>query len=141
MARDDPQVNVRFPQEIKEALSQSAKANNRSMNAEIVARLSDETSQDFAMRKIEKYRKFSRKLQNENVALQAKANQVDAIRKEAEDYRAIVDRLQSDNMRKTTLIYNILEDIAIALSNPERTVEDERDLLAAIIKVMSSFKN
>jgi hypothetical protein len=39
MARTDPQMNLRFPAELKQLIEDAAKANNRSMNAEIVARL------------------------------------------------------------------------------------------------------
>lgn len=39
MARDDPQVNVRLPVGMREKITALAKENNRSANAEIVARL------------------------------------------------------------------------------------------------------
>jgi len=39
MARSDPQMNIRLPEELKAAIEQAAKANGRSMNAEIVSRL------------------------------------------------------------------------------------------------------
>lgn len=39
MSREDPQLRIRLPIELKEKIEESAKANNRSMNAEIVQRL------------------------------------------------------------------------------------------------------
>lgn len=39
MSRDDPQLRIRLPIELKEKIEVSAKENNRSMNAEIVQRL------------------------------------------------------------------------------------------------------
>ncbi|MNH20148.1 Arc-like DNA binding domain protein [compost metagenome] len=39
MSREDPQLRIRLPIELKEKVDESAKANGRSMNAEIVQRL------------------------------------------------------------------------------------------------------
>lgn len=39
MARSDPQVNFRIPQELKEKLEQSAKESGRSITSELVTRL------------------------------------------------------------------------------------------------------
>lgn len=39
MSREDPQLRIRLPIELKEKIEATAKANNRSMNAEIVQRL------------------------------------------------------------------------------------------------------
>lgn len=39
MSREDPQLRIRLPIELKEKIEETAKANNRSMNAEIVKRL------------------------------------------------------------------------------------------------------
>lgn len=39
MSREDPQLRIRLPIELKEKIEEAAKANNRSMNAEIVKRL------------------------------------------------------------------------------------------------------
>ncbi len=39
MSREDPQLRIRLPVELKEKIEGSAKENNRSMNAEIVQRL------------------------------------------------------------------------------------------------------
>ncbi|EPH1023419.1 Arc family DNA-binding protein [Enterobacter hormaechei] len=39
MSRDDPQLRIRLPIELKEKIEGSTKANNRSMNAEIIFRL------------------------------------------------------------------------------------------------------
>ncbi|PHZ21552.1 Arc family DNA-binding protein [Yersinia massiliensis] len=39
MSREDPQLRIRLPIELKEKIEESAKGNNRSMNAEIVQRL------------------------------------------------------------------------------------------------------
>lgn len=39
MSREDPQLRIRLPIELKEKIDDAAKANNRSMNAEIVQRL------------------------------------------------------------------------------------------------------
>ncbi len=39
MAREDPQLKLRLSEEMKERISNAARENNRSVNAEIVARL------------------------------------------------------------------------------------------------------
>lgn len=39
MARDDPHLRLRIPESLKDQVEASAKANNRSMNAEIISRL------------------------------------------------------------------------------------------------------
>jgi hypothetical protein len=39
MARTDPQTNIRLPLGLKERLSAAARANTRTMNAEVVSRL------------------------------------------------------------------------------------------------------
>ncbi|WP_410707008.1 Arc family DNA-binding protein [Citrobacter braakii] len=39
MSREDPQLRIRLPVELKEKIEFSSKSNNRSMNAEIVQRL------------------------------------------------------------------------------------------------------
>ncbi|HHG9067071.1 TPA: Arc family DNA-binding protein [Citrobacter freundii] len=39
MSREDPQLRIRLPIELKVKIEESAKSNNRSMNAEIVQRL------------------------------------------------------------------------------------------------------
>lgn len=39
MSREDPQLRIRLPIELKERIEDAAKSNNRSMNAEIVKRL------------------------------------------------------------------------------------------------------
>ena len=41
MARDDPQFNLRMTQELKDAISERAKRNGRSLNAEIIQVLED----------------------------------------------------------------------------------------------------
>lgn len=41
MAREDPQLKLRLNEELKDQIVQSAERNNRSMNAEIVARLEE----------------------------------------------------------------------------------------------------
>lgn len=50
MSREDPQLRIRLPFELKEKIESQAKSNNRSMNAEIVQRLeesfADEIPQD-----------------------------------------------------------------------------------------------
>ncbi|HGH4631503.1 Arc family DNA-binding protein [Enterobacter kobei] len=39
MSREDPQLRIRLPVELKDKIDDAAKSNNRSMNAEIVQRL------------------------------------------------------------------------------------------------------
>lgn len=39
MRKDDPQINLRMPPELKERIQQEAKANRRTQTAEIIARL------------------------------------------------------------------------------------------------------
>jgi len=41
MAREDPQLKLRLTVEMKDRIAEAAKANNRSVNAEIVARLEE----------------------------------------------------------------------------------------------------
>ena len=39
MTREDPQLKLRLPEEMRDRIATAAKQNNRSMNAEILARL------------------------------------------------------------------------------------------------------
>lgn len=41
MARTDPQLNIRCPQDLRDKLEFMAKENNRSLTAEVVSRLED----------------------------------------------------------------------------------------------------
>lgn len=41
MARSDPQLNFRIPAELRDKLTDAAKANNRSLTGELIARLED----------------------------------------------------------------------------------------------------
>ena len=41
MSRDDPQMKIRLPAELKACIEEAAAANNRTMNSEIVVRLID----------------------------------------------------------------------------------------------------
>ncbi|CNL11393.1 Arc family DNA-binding protein [Yersinia vastinensis] len=45
MARDDPQFNLRLPNELKEKVKQQAKMNGRSLNSEIVQIVQDAVNQ------------------------------------------------------------------------------------------------
>ncbi|MBO1563540.1 Arc family DNA-binding protein [Yersinia pseudotuberculosis] len=45
--RDDPQLRVRIPAELKETLEKKAKVNKRTLTAEIVDRLEATVAQDF----------------------------------------------------------------------------------------------
>lgn len=45
MGREDPQFNLRLPQELKEKVKQRAKMNGRSLNAELVQIVQDAVSQ------------------------------------------------------------------------------------------------
>lgn len=45
MARDDPQFNLRLPNELKEKVKQRARMNGRSLNSEIVQIVQDAISQ------------------------------------------------------------------------------------------------
>lgn len=45
MARDDPQFNLRLPNELKEKVKQRAKMNSRSLNSEIIQIIQDALSQ------------------------------------------------------------------------------------------------
>lgn len=46
MSREDPQLRIRLPIELKEKIEASSKENNRSMNAEIVHRLEASLSKE-----------------------------------------------------------------------------------------------
>lgn len=41
MTREDPQMKLRLPPDLKDRLTEAATANNRSLNAEVVSRLQD----------------------------------------------------------------------------------------------------
>lgn len=62
MSREDPQINIRVSNELKEKIRLRAKNNRRSMNAEIVQILLDAVSEnvsskeEFATREAEKFK-------------------------------------------------------------------------------------
>jgi hypothetical protein len=48
MARDEPKVNIRLPQELKDKLHALAEKNKRSVNAEVVAAIEEALARDMA---------------------------------------------------------------------------------------------
>ncbi|WP_310067873.1 Arc family DNA-binding protein [Paraburkholderia caledonica] len=44
MTREDPQMKLRLPPDLKDRLTEAATANNRSLNAEVVSRLQESFS-------------------------------------------------------------------------------------------------
>ncbi|MEC5405138.1 Arc family DNA-binding protein [Paraburkholderia sp. MPAMCS5] len=44
MTREDPQMKLRLPPDLKDRLTEAAAANNRSLNAEVVSRLQESFS-------------------------------------------------------------------------------------------------
>lgn len=49
MTREDPQMKLRLPPEMRDQLKEAAEANKRSMNAEIVSRLQDSFQVDASL--------------------------------------------------------------------------------------------
>ncbi|MDG3575708.1 Arc family DNA-binding protein [Rhizobium sp. YJ-22] len=49
MGRDDPQLKLRLTEELKERVTEAAKANNRSVNSEIVARLEESFGENLSL--------------------------------------------------------------------------------------------
>lgn len=47
--REDPQLRVRIPQDLKDALEKSARDNDRTLTAEITRRLRESMRDDFAI--------------------------------------------------------------------------------------------
>ncbi|EMM1612195.1 Arc family DNA-binding protein [Raoultella ornithinolytica] len=52
MSREDPQLRIRLPIELKEKIEEVAKSNNRSMNAEIVQRLDQSFAKEVPLDKL-----------------------------------------------------------------------------------------
>lgn len=55
MARDDPQLKIRLPIEMKEAIEEAATRNGRSINAEIISRLMITLEKDDPYEKLDKF--------------------------------------------------------------------------------------
>lgn len=49
MRKDDPQINLRIPPDLKERIQQAAKSNRRTQTAEILARLEESFKADTAI--------------------------------------------------------------------------------------------
>ena len=62
MSREDPQLKLRLPPDLKSRVEDAAKANNRSMNAEIVSRLEQTFGQQFVLRTSEEIRDYAKKI-------------------------------------------------------------------------------
>ncbi|WP_456282740.1 Arc family DNA-binding protein [Cupriavidus sp. JZ107] len=76
MARTDPQVNLRMPADLKERLEVTARENNRSLTAEIVARLEgsfDPSSEGAPAKEVTAILDLLRRIQAEVTRLRIKA--------------------------------------------------------------------
>lgn len=71
MTREDPQFKLRVSPELRDEIERAAKANNRSMNAEIVARLQSSFSQDVAQPDLSKICEVVREAVREELKSQA----------------------------------------------------------------------
>lgn len=131
---------LRLPRDLHADVQAAAEKAGRSMNAEIIDRLSNAMNQDELQRDVEKYRMMYIHLQHECAVLQQNANLVAPKLVELEETKAILHQLMALDKERTGLIYGMLKDIAIELSSKNRTVESERDLLARILNVMTSFE-
>ena len=61
-SRTADQFVVRFPDGMRDRIAEAAKANNRSMNAEIVSRLEQTFGQQFVLRTSEEIRDYAKKI-------------------------------------------------------------------------------
>lgn len=105
MSREDPQLRVRIPAELKETLEQKAQENKRTLTAEIVRRLEETIRQDDVLRSVDgfedladiyedlchDYEELTAKYEREYVLDWADSNK-DALRTAVENLREVLNR-------------------------------------------------
>lgn len=107
MSREDPQLRIRLPVEMKEIIESSAKENNRSMNAEIVTmlELAIRVCRDFALEDGPVIKQFKERLDalgNKNVKTEQE-KLIPQLLEIIEKQKKQVDRLIDMVERSTTL--------------------------------------
>lgn len=115
MSREDIQTNVRLPADIKEALLDQAKYNRRSLSAEIVDRLN---------------------------ASFAPSELVDTLSDAliGESAPNLGGSYRDTRMPTGQALYSTLLKVADVLSADNRSVEQERNLLADVVRLMARMK-
>lgn len=86
MSREDPQLKLRLPLDLKEKITESAKVNGRSMNAEIVYQLEEAYDENMITLPREKFHTF---LQDVEIIINNSKDQAKLIR----DQTAIIENL------------------------------------------------
>jgi hypothetical protein len=111
MAREDPQFKLRMTEDLKAAIERSAAANNRSMNAEIVARLDGSISKEA----------FEIWLPPElRERIEAEAN-----RSEAEPNLLVVEALEKAFPQEPPTLGKLVEMLKKAVDNDREPVSEE----------------
>ncbi|CDG88424.1 Arc family DNA-binding protein [Xenorhabdus bovienii] len=109
MSREDPQLRVRIPAELKEILEQRAKENRRTLTAEIVSRLEATTVQDTML---ESSNGFERLLTKHG-------NLVESSVELADRYDSLVDILQVDSNNSNDELRFVVARLCEILNRPE----------------------
>lgn len=116
MSREDIQTNIRLPSQLKTALNEEAIGNRRSLSAEIIDRL----TKSFIPSGV-----------------------VDGVLKEfdiLDQSSGWNDDQRKANAKKDEAVYAALVKVADVLSADGRTIEDERDLLADVVRLMAKIR-
>lgn len=117
MSREDIQTNIRLPADLKESLTQEAKDNRRSLSAEIIDRLTKSFLPEGFVG--------------------AASNALGIDESKVGGWGGHLD----PNQKKDEAIYGALVKVADVLSSSPRKAEDERDLLADVVRLMAKIRN
>lgn len=153
MAEQDDYIKtaLRLPRTLHQDMQSTAESAGRSMNAEIIKRLTSSLDQDELERQCEKYRKFASKLQEDcrdlNRQLEKEKAKLADVLKLHNEYKVVCEKreasfkdMEAANDRLETIYYEVLRRIAAELSGESRNLESEKNLLALILKLTASIK-
>jgi predicted nuclease with TOPRIM domain len=132
MAEQDDYIKtaLRLPRMLHHDVQNAAESAGRSMNAEIIERL------EYSMPR-EQYEDIRQKLEEYQANMDAMKAASSELRELYEKQDASARRMEAIDDEKSRMTYKMLKMVADALSKPDRTPEDERNLLAELIKTMT----
>lgn len=157
MARNEPQINLRIPEELKEALDKAAALNKRSLTAEVVARLQstltgvDTWAQAFPSAAEAAFGRNPNRVQEETMETlqrmelsatidRVRSMEAQLVQLEAQCQQAAHDRDRYESWMEQAANHGPEEDVAKWRGHLERTVPMLMRLDAQVVKLQRAIK-